>query len=597
MVAIESNNTVAAELQLPTLPPAPVKLCERTLAEIAAAGAVSIPSYDRSQLRAGWLHFGVGNFFRAHQAVYLDDLLALDRDADWAILGANVVPFAEPHRRALEAQDWLSTVVEQGGDGSTHARVLGSLVGCLGADDPQSIIDRMADPQIRIVSMTITEGGYFIDANTGKFDADHPAIRADVEATLGGAVPRTVFGLIVAGLRRRREQGIIPFTVVSCDNILHNGVVTRNAVVGMAQMLDTEMAEWIGAEVAFPNGMVDRITPATGDHERRRCAMECGVADASPVFCEPFRQWVLEDRFPAGRPALELVGVRFVPDVTPYENMKLRILNGGHVILAHLGSLLSIRHVHEFMENPLCRAFWRRVVSEEVVPSVPPVPDTDLHEYFEQIEERFSNPRVADTIARMCFNTSNRITKFIHPSIEDRLERLEDVSGLALVSALWCLWSHKSITPDNGPSIEPTAWETISNYARMAVETSPGLWLAMDEIYGGLAQSEDFVGAFTDALADLQQAESIEEVIERYVYSSHHANNNVNSRRTSLASLSMAMPATSSAPRRCSLTVAELAAELSVAVSVAAAGVMAGDALDEETLLDAAEDAAEQQQQ
>jgi len=578
MVVNNSNN---AELQLPT---APIKLCERTLPEIAATGAVSVPSYNRDQLRAGWLHFGVGNFFRAHQAVYLDDLLALDRDQDWAILGANVVQFAEPHRRALETQDWLSTVVEQGGDGSTHARVLGSLIGCLGADDPQAIIDRMAQPEIRIVSMTITEGGYFMDPATGRFDPNHPAVRADVEQTLAGGVPRTVFGLILAALRRRREAGLIPFTVVSCDNILHNGTVTRNAVMGLAQLLDAELAQWISQDVAFPNGMVDRITPATGDHERRRCTEECGIEDASPVFCEPFRQWVLEDRFPAGRPALELVGVRFVPDVTPYENMKLRILNGGHVVLAHLGALLGIQHVHEFMENPLCRAFWRRVVGEEIVPSVPPVPDTDLEAYLNTIEQRFSNPRVADTIDRMCFNTSNRITKFIHPSIEDRLERLENVSGLALVSALWCMWSYQSITPENGPRTEPATWEAISKYARMAVETSPGLWLAMNEVYGTLAQSEDFIAAFTEALSDLQQADSIEEVIESYVYS-YRSHNISNSRRTSLASISMAPMPSATATRRCSLSVAELASELSaVAADVAAAG-----AFDEETLFEVAE--------
>jgi len=302
-------------------------------------------------------------------------------------------------RRDLAAQDYLTTVVEQEAERSS-ARIVGSMIDFLPVGDGPAILARLADPAIRIVSLTITEGGYFIDPATQRFDAAHPDIRADAAALVDiedsaeraravvGAAPVTraendapglvtAFGFIVAALIRRRAAGVPPFTVMSCDNLPGNGEVAENAVAGLAALVDPALAQWIRASVAFPNGMVDRITPATSERERAIVAERYGIADARPVFCEAFAQWVLEDRFSCGRPALEQVGVQFVADVRPFELMKIRILNGGHAAIAYPAALMGIHFVHEAMQHPLVSGFLARLLDAEIVPCVPPVPDTD----------------------------------------------------------------------------------------------------------------------------------------------------------------------------------------------------------------------------
>ena len=459
---------------------------------------VGRPAYDPARLRAGILHFGVGNFHRSHQAVYLDDLFNQGRDHDWAIVGAGVFEGEKAGRDRLAAQDWLTTVVEQD-SGHVSARVTAPMVDYLTPGDAAAIVARLADPAIRIVSLTITEGGYFIDPASHRFNPGHLDIAADA---VSPERPKTVFGLIVAGLKQRRAAGTAPFTVMSCDNIPHNGHVASDAVVGLARLSDPGLADWIAENVAFPNGMVDRITPATTDRERERLADEFGVDDAWPVFCEPFRQWVLEDRFPAGRPALETVGVTFVDDVSPFELMKIRILNGGHATIAYPAGLMDIHFVHEAMEDPLVRAFLTKVESEEIIPTVPPVPGVVLAEYYELIQRRFANPRIGDTIRRLCLDGSNRQPKFIVPAIADRLKAGQGVAGLALESALWCRYC--AGTTDGGAVTAPNDpnWDRLQATARAAKE-NPGAWLAMDDIYGAVGRSPAFADAFSGALSAL----------------------------------------------------------------------------------------------
>ncbi|MEW5422982.1 mannitol dehydrogenase family protein [Amorphus sp. 3PC139-8] len=484
------------------------RLSAAFLPEIAETAR--IPAYDRTALRAGILHFGVGNFHRAHQAVYLDNLFATGRDHDWAIVGAGVMPGDASMRFALQGQDWLTTVVEQSAEKSI-AQVTGAMIDMLPVGEIETLIERLADPAIRIVSLTVTEGGYFVDS-TGTFDPTHPAIVAD------GAepdAPKTVFGLIAAGLKRRRAEGITPFTVMSCDNIPHNGVVAKNAVTGVARLADRELADWIGEAVAFPNGMVDRITPATGDREREMLARDFGIKDAWPVFCEDFCQWVLEDHFPAGRPALEAVGVQFVPDVSPFEVMKLRILNGGHAAIAYPAGLLDIHFVHEAMEHDLVRRFLDKLERDEIMPVVPPVPETDLNWYFGEIVRRFSNPKIGDTVRRLCLDGSNRQPKFIVPTIADRLKAGADVTGLALESALWCRYC--TGTTESGAVIEPNDpnWDALVPIAK-AAQTDPDAWLAMVSVYGEVGQAEPFRLRFADAVRALAE-EGTEAVLKRYL--------------------------------------------------------------------------------
>ncbi|MEQ1768401.1 MAG: mannitol dehydrogenase family protein [Devosia sp.] len=471
----------------------PIELSRSAFKELGETAA--IPAYDPSALKAGIVHFGVGNFHRAHQAVYLDDLFNLGRDHDWALIGAGVRPADDGMRSALERQDWLTTVVEQEADAST-ARVTAPMIDHLCIGDSAAIIAALADPAIRIVSLTITEGGYYIDPATQRFDPAHPDIAADAK---NPRAPKTVFGLILAGLRARRDAGTPPFTVMSCDNIPGNGHVTQNAIIGLAELSDHEFAGWVRSRVAFPNGMVDRITPATSDRERSLLGDNFGIADNWPVFCESFRQWVLEDNFPAGRPALEEVGVQFVADVAPFEHMKIRILNGGHATIAYPAALMNIHFVHEAMEHPLIRAFLEKVEREEIIPIVPPVPDTNLGDYYSLIDRRFSNPKIGDTITRLCLDGSNRQPKFILPSASDRLAAGAPVTGLALVTAFWARYCYGET--DSGAPIAPNDpnWSRLQAHAQRA-RTNPTAWLEMTDIFGPLAHHPAYVSTFTTAL-------------------------------------------------------------------------------------------------
>ncbi|PTE21650.1 mannitol dehydrogenase [Cereibacter changlensis JA139] len=473
---------------------------------------VARPAYDRASLTPGIVHIGVGNFHRAHMAVYLDDLFALGQDHDWAILGAGVRQGDARMREALAGQDNLSTVIEL--DPAGHrARQVGAMTGFLPVEpDDAALIEAMADPRIRIVSLTVTEGGYYVDS-TGQFDPTHPDIVADAAQP---SSPATAFGAILAALVKRRAAGVQPFTVMSCDNLPGNGHVTQNAVVGLAELYDASLAAWVKHNVAFPNGMVDRITPATGPHERE-LAQGFGLTDPVPVTCEPFRQWVLEDNFPAGRPALEKVGVTFTPHVHAYEAMKIRILNGGHAVIAYPSALMDLILVHEAMAHPLIAAFLHKVEVEEILPHVAPVPDTSIPDYLTLIESRFANPEIADTTRRLCLDGSNRQPKFIVPSLRDNLAKGIVPEGLILLSALWCRYC-AGIT-DSGAVIEPNdpSWDALTTRAK-AAKADPAQWLAMTEVYGDLGSRPEVVAAFTTALNAIW-AEGTEAVLRRYLAS------------------------------------------------------------------------------
>jgi len=470
-----------------------MKLSAKTLSSLPAD--VARPSYDRSKLRPGIVHVGCGNFHRAHQAVYLDDLFALGEGHDFALLGAGVREGDARMRSLLEGQDWMSSVVELE-PGARRARVIGAMMGFVPVEAGNgALIAAMAAPETKIVSLTVTEGGYYIDPMTGTFSPAHPDIRKDAA---NPDRPDTVFGAIIAALKARRASGLPPFTVMCCDNVPHNGRVTRDAVIGLCRLSDPALADWIAANVAFPNSMVDRITPATGERERA-LIRSFGVEDDAPVTCEPFRQWVMEDNFPAGRPALEKVGVTFTDRVDLFETMKIRILNGGHAIIAYPAGLLGIELVHEAMADDQIRAFLDKVLTDEVLPIVAPVPGMNLGDYKSLIIRRFSNPEVADTVRRLCLDGSNRQPKFIVPSIRDEIAAGGSFRGLALLSALWCRYCFG--TDEKGQTIAPNDpnWDMLVKQSA-AARANPAAWLQMKEVYGDLGQNPAFVAAFTDAL-------------------------------------------------------------------------------------------------
>ncbi len=449
------------------------------------------PSYDRAALTPGIVHIGLGNFHRAHQAWYLHRLMDEGLAHDWAIIGAGVRANDVLMRRNLMAQDFLTTLIELD-PAHKSAEVVGSMIGFVEVEEGHlALINRMAQPDIRIVSLTVTEGGYFVDSGTGGFDSDHPDIVHDAR---NPDRPRTAFGAIVAALKLRRARGYGPFTCLSCDNVQSNGAVLRQAVVGVARLSDPAIADWIDTACSFPNTMVDCIVPATGPDEIA-LAQDFGIRDAVPVTHEPFRQWVVEDSFCAGRPDWAKVGVQFTDDVHGYEAQKLRILNAGHQVIGNVAELLGLGTVAEAMTHPLIKPLFRKVQLTEIVPHVVPVPGMTPEQYVDLIERRFSNPAIQDTIRRVAFDGSSRHPGFVLPSLRDALDKAASLDGLALVEALWARMCAGTREDGSEIAANDPNWSRLTNVACAARER-PAAWLEMQHIYGDLGSQAVFRDSF-----------------------------------------------------------------------------------------------------
>ena len=476
----------------------PVALSQRTLAELDPQ--VATPSYDRSKVTPGIVHLGVGGFHRAHQAMYVDALMNDGQALDWGIVGVGVLPHDRRIVETLTEQDGLYTLVLKHPDGRREARVIGSIVGMLLApDDPEAVLARMSDPSTRIVSLTITEGSYLVNQSTGEFDAEHPSIQADLAEN---ARPTTAFGFVVEALRRRRDAGVPPFTVMSCDNLPGNGDVARKTMTAFARLKDSGLADWMEAEVAFPNCMVDRITPVTSPDDIADLAQRFGVDDGWPVVCEPFTQWVLQDEFPSGRPPFEDVGVQVVDDVVPYELMKLRLLNSSHQALCYLGYLSGYRYAHEVCQDPLFVDFLLGYMHAEGRPTLPEVPGVDLDAYCRTLIERFANPEVRDTLARLCAESSDRIPKWLVPVIRDNLAAGGAVERSALVVASWARYA-EGVDEDGRPIevVDHRKDEVMAAAARQGDD--PVAFLRDPTLFGDLAQQAAFTGPYLGSLKSL----------------------------------------------------------------------------------------------
>lgn len=472
----------------------------RTLESLGSG--VQKPRYDRRKVAVGIVHFGVGGFHRAHQAMYVDALMNRGKALDWGICGVGTMAADESMRDVMSAQDGLYTLVLKHADGTLEPRVIGSIVEYLYAPDaPEAVIARLASPLTRIVSLTITEGGYNIHHVTGEFDADNPLVQRDLRP---GAVPQSVFGLVVEALERRRARGTPPFTVMSCDNIQGNGHVARRVFTAFARLRDPELADWIEREVRFPSSMVDRITPMTTDADRALVEEQLNIVDAWPVVCEPFTQWVLEDEFGAGRPPLEEVGVQLVESVEPYELMKLRLLNAGHQALGYPGYLAGYRLVHEACQDPLFSDFLMRYMDDEATPTLAPVPGIDLVEYKRSLIERFSNPNVRDTLARLCAESSDRIPKFLLPVIREQLRRGGEITRSSAIVASWARYA-EGVDEQGEPIevIDQLRDRLMAAAKRQRVD--PTAFIADQGVFGDLANEERFRTAYLSALATLHE--------------------------------------------------------------------------------------------
>ena len=444
---------------------------------------VRIPSYDSSALKPGILHLSVGNFHRGHMAVYLDELFELGEDLNWAIVGAGLRPSAKNMRESLMAQDYLTTVVELS-PSAISARIISCMIDFL-PSNPEAIIEYLSDEKIRIVSMTITESGYYIDSKTGKFAAGHQDMVADGASPDS---PTSLFGVLVKALRLRRDTGAAPFTVLSCDNLPGNGNMTRQTVVGLASLSDPKLAQWIADTVAFPNSMVDRIVPATTNRELLLVKNRFGVSDNLPVIGEPFRQWIIEDQFPSGRPQLEKVGVEFVTDVRGYELMKLRILNAAHASMCYPAALLGHHFVHDAMADPDIVKWLQVLLKREAIPTLKPLPKVDYYQYLDNALERFSNVKIADTISRIAEEGSERQPKFILPTVIDALDNGACVDGFALEIAFWCIYCRGKDEQGNRIKIEDIKAPELLKFAEDSKIRSSA-FLEYTDVFGSIGKN------------------------------------------------------------------------------------------------------------
>ncbi|WP_262106843.1 mannitol dehydrogenase family protein [Arthrobacter sp. Marseille-P9274] len=466
------------------------------------ASQLAIPSYDRSKLRAGIVHFGVGGFHRAHQAMYLDRLMNAGKALDWAICGVGVMPSDAAMKKAMADQDCLYTLVVKNPDGTREARVIGSIIEYLLApEDPEAVIEKMASEQTRIVSLTITEGGYNFHHVTGEFDAANPAVAADLAP---GATPSTTFGLVTEAVARRRQRGLPPLTIMSCDNIQGNGDMARRMFTAFARLKDPELGEWMDANISFPNSMVDRITPVTTDEDRASIAQEFGVEDAWPVVCEDFEQWALEDHFTQGRPPFDEAGVQLVEDVEPYELMKLRLLNASHQGQCYFGYLAGYRYAHEVCQDRTFARFLLDYMDREATPTLQPVPGIDLDAYKHKLIARFSNEYVRDTLTRLCAESSDRIPKWLVPVIRENLKNDGEIHRSAAIVASWARYAEG--TDEQGEPIAVVDRLKDSLMAAAARNREDKLaFIAQREVFGDLVDNESFVEAYTAALDSLHE--------------------------------------------------------------------------------------------
>ena len=458
---------------------------------------VVVPRYDRRTVTPGIVHIGVGGFHRAHEAVYLDDLMALGAGRKWGICGVGVRPADAAMRDALVPQDCLYTVVTRSAEGDA-ARVIGSLKRFLFApEQTEAVLEALAAPETRIVSLTITEGGYNFSSATGEFDGENPDVRHDLKDP---AHPVSVFGFLAEALDRRRRAGSAPFTILSCDNVPENGDMARKTLLAFAALRDPALRDpalrdWIAARAAFPNSMVDRITPQTTDADRAMVREEFGIEDDWPVVCEPFRQWIIEDKFSNGRPLLERVGVQFTTDVHPYEMMKLRLLNASHSAMGYLGFLAGFPFIHEIMADDVFREFIKRLMDQEVTPLLAPVPGIDLAEYKGTLLTRFANPAIKDQTARICLDGSSKVPKFLLPSLREAAGRGPSAL-LTLALAGWLRYLRGVDDQGRAYVIDDPRADELQKLAR-AGGADPRPLLGLTDLFGDLGQSEALVRRLT----------------------------------------------------------------------------------------------------
>ena len=487
----------------------PIQLNQDNLEEIGSR--IPVPKYRRSADAAGILHIGVGGFHRAHLAYYLHQLKK-DSNTPWNITGVGLREADAKLHDIFKTQDHLYTLIVKHPDGKIEPEIIGSIIDFkMGTTDPEPVIAQMAHANTKIVSLTITEGGYNFNPTTGEFNFDNPDIQHELRHPHD---PITVYGFLCAALERRYDAGLPAFTIMSCDNIEHNGDMARKMLLTFAEAQDTDLAQWIAQEVCFPNSMVDRITPVTTPADIETLAQNFGVQDAWPVICEPFIQWVVEDNFSNGRPDFEKVGVQFVPDVGPYEKMKLRLLNAGHSVLGLLGALHGHPTINACIEDELFAKYLRAFLDKEATPILGPIIGIDLTDYKNSLLERFANPNIKDSVSRICSESSAKLPKFLIATIHENLATGGSIKFATLVIAAWCYYSDKQLDQNGQPIEIIDAMQGKLHDAAKETTNNALAFIQLESLFGGLSENERFTKEYTTLLQELYATNDIKKLMQ-----------------------------------------------------------------------------------
>lgn len=487
-----------------------IALNQQNLKQIAER--VSSPTYGRSKLKTGIVHVGIGGFHRSHQAYYVHQLLEKHNTLDWGICGVGLREADRKIHDVFKKQDCLYTLVTQHPDGTVNSEVIGSIHDfLLAVDNPEAVVSKMADSDTKIVSLTITEGGYNFNPTTGEFDFENADIQHELQHP---NEPKTIFGFLTAALKKRQQNGSAPFSILSCDNIQHNGDITRKMLLSFAEKQDPELANWIKTDVYFPNTMVDRITPVTTSSEIEYLQSTHGITDEWPVVCEPFIQWVVEDTFSNGRPPLEKMGVQFVTDVAPYEEMKIRLLNAGHSVLGITGAVYGHPTINACMADEVFAQFMRKFMDKEVSPHLDELEGIDIEKYKDSLAERFANPNIKDSVSRICSESSAKLPKFLIPTLQENLATGGSIEYATFILAAWCYYSDKGIAQNNHKIEIIDALQNQLHQAAKNTEQDPTAFLKLKDVFGDLVENERFVKVYTDKIDAIYSGKAIRELMK-----------------------------------------------------------------------------------
>lgn len=462
------------------------------------------PGYDRNGIQPGIVHIGIGGFHRAHQAYYLDELMEQGLGERWGICGVALLESDRKIYQTLLRQDGLYTLVTPDGEGKLSARVIGSIIEVLFApDDPEAVIEKLAHPSTKIITLTITEGGYNFTPE-GKFNWDNPSVLWDLE---NPDQPRTIFGYLTAALKLRSDnssEGSGGITIQSCDNLEHNGAVLQSMLTTFIAKAAPDISGWVDRHVAFPNSMVDRITPVTTPALADTLAGEFGVEDNWPVISESFIQWIIEDNYASGRPQWERAGAQMVRDVAPYEKMKIRLLNGGHTLVGLFGDALGHQYIHESVRDPRIAHLFRQYMDAEVTPTLDTVEGVDLDSYKQTLIERFSNTFLKDSVGRIISESAAKIPKFILPVIQENLSLNRSIRLASLVVAGWYVYLLRHVR-DPGSVEDARAAQLLALVSKAQLSGNHQLFLTWQDLFGDIARESQFRQAFLEHVNGIEK--------------------------------------------------------------------------------------------